>query len=324
MPQNLSSHQLDRVKQVWGEENTWKNPELVHWTQHPKVQQRLNVLVSGDREKDRFKYFIDTYIRTPVRRAITLGCGHGELERGLFKYNFATSHDAVDIADGAIQAATRLAKEAGVNNVRYWVADLNTIQLPRYEYDVVFGIASFHHVANLEHLLIQVSQTLKPGGYLFLDEYIGPNQFQWPDEQLTIINDQIDAMPERFKMCLSEPHVPKSHLLRHTIEEMNAVDPSEAIRSAHILPMVQSIFDPVIVKGCGGSLLHLFLEHIAGNFTENDAASMEYLDSLFKLEDRLIASGRLRHDFAVIIARKKTTPGTWARFCANRLARLVR
>jgi O-antigen biosynthesis protein len=324
MSQNFSNEQMDRVKHVWGEENAWKKPAVVHWTQHPKVQERLNVLVSGDRSKDRFKYFIDTFLRTPVKRAITLGCGHGELERGLAKYSFAISHDAIDIADGAIESARRLAAEARISNVHYRVADLNTIQLPRYEYDVVFGIASFHHVVNLEHLLIQVSQTLKPGGYVFLDEYIGPNQFQWPDEQLALVNEQIAVMPERFKMCLSEPHVSKGPMKRHTIEEMNAVDPSEAIRSTHILPMVQSIFDPVIVKGYGGSLLHLLLEHIAGNFTEDDSTSMAYLNSLFELEDRLIAAGKLRHDFAVIIAQKKTTPGTWARYAANRVARLGR
>src|SRR4051812_49009034 len=105
---------------------------------------------------------------------------------------------------------------------------------------------------------------------------------------------------------------------------MNAVDPSEAIRSSHILPLVRSIFDPVVVKGCGGSLLHVLLEHIAGNFTDNDAESMAYLYSLFEVEDRLIASGKLSHDFAVIIARRKTTLGTWARFCANSVASLVR
>jgi len=32
---------------------------------------------------------------------------------------------------------------------------------------------------------------------------------------------------------------------------------------------------------------------------------MTYLQSSFDLEDRLIAAGRLQHDFANIIARKK-------------------
>jgi 2-polyprenyl-3-methyl-5-hydroxy-6-metoxy-1,4-benzoquinol methylase len=316
---NLTDDQISKVKETWGEETPWMHREWVHWTQHNAVQARLNVLASGDPHKNRFNYFMENFLRLPVERAITLGCGHGELERGLFNYNFAKRHDAVDISEGAIEQARKHAAEAGVANVHYRVADLNTIELPRYAYDVIFGIGSFHHVVNIERLLVQVSLGLKPGGYLFLDEYVGPNQFQWSDQQLDIINEQIEAMPQRFRQCLDAPHM-KMPLKRHTIEEMNAADPSEAIRSEDILKHVQSLFAPVVIRNCGGSLLHLLLEHIAGNFREDDPEAMAYLQSLFDLEDRLIAEGKLQNDFVVVIAQKKTTWGTWARCFANRLS----
>jgi SAM-dependent methyltransferase len=286
------------------------------------VQERLNLPTSGDVRKNRFEHFMDTYLRLPVNRALTLGCGHGDLERGLSKYNFALQHDGIDIAEGAIAEAERLAKEAGLNHLHYAVADLNSVRLPRYEYDVVFGIGSVHHVAALEHLLIQVSQCLKPNGYLVLDEYIGPNQFQWPDSQLSIINEQIELMPDRFKMALTEPHWLKGPVKRHTVEEMNAVDPSEALRADHIVPLVSSFFDLLEVKGCGGSLLHLLLEHIAGNFEDSDPEAVEYLHWLFAVEDELIASGKLQQDFALIIARKKTRWRTWLRYSGHRFCSL--
>jgi hypothetical protein len=95
--------------------------------------------------------------------------------------------------------------------------------------------------------------------------------------------------------------------MRLTIEEMNRIDPSEAVRSAEILPLMSQVFDLVEVKGCGGSLLHMLLEDIAGNFSTDDPAAMAHLESLFKLEDDLIQTGALQHDFAVIIARKKAS-----------------
>src|SRR5215831_3417004 len=256
-PVETLSSDIAKVKELWGSsQNTWRSSNLVHWTQLRRVQERLNLLTSGTARKDRFQYFIDTYLpRLPVKRALTLGCGHGDLERGLCQYNFAVQHDGIDIAEGAIAEARRLASEVGLKNLSYTVADLNTVELPRYEYDVVFGIGSIHHIAALEHLLIQVSQSLKPNGYLFLDEYIGPNQFQWPDSQLSIINEQIELMPERFKMAVTEPPWLKGPIIRHTVEEMNAVDPSEAIRADHIVPLVSTFFDVSEVKGCGGSLL---------------------------------------------------------------------
>jgi SAM-dependent methyltransferase len=286
------------------------------------VQERLNLLTSGTVKKDRFKYFIDTYLRRlPVKRALTLGCGHGDLERGLCKYNFAVQHDGIDIAEGAIAEAQRLASEAGFKNLRYTVGDLNTVELPRYEYDVIFGIGSLHHIAELEHLLIQVSQSLKPNGYLFLDEFIGPKQFQWPESQLAIINEQIELMPDRFKVAVSDPSWLKGPVKRHTVEEMNAVDPSEAIRAHHIVQLVSTFFDVSEVKGYGGSLLHLLLEHIAGNFDDPDPEAAEYLQWLFAVEDELIASGKLQHDFALIIAKKKTRWRTWVRYSGHRIGK---
>jgi O-antigen biosynthesis protein len=322
-PVDTLSSDIAKVKELWGSsQNTWRTSNIVHWTQLNSVQERMNLLTSGTVKKDRFQYFIDTYLRRlPVKRALTLGCGHGDLERGLTKYNFAVQHDGIDIAEGAIAEAKRLASEAGLKNLRYTVADLNTVELPRYEYDVVFGIGSVHHIAALEHLLIQVSQWLKPNGYLFLDEYIGPNQFQWPDSQLSIINEQIELMPERFKRAVIQPTWLKGPMKRHTIQEMNAVDPSEAIRSDDIIPLVSTLFDVSEVKGYGGSLLHLLLEHIAGNFDDSNPEAVEYLRWLFALEDELIDSGKLQHDFALIIAKKKTRWRTWVRYSGHRIGK---
>jgi len=38
------------------------------------------------------------------KRALTLGCGSGELERVLAKYNFCLQHDAIDISEKAIKS----------------------------------------------------------------------------------------------------------------------------------------------------------------------------------------------------------------------------
>lgn len=305
----LTPHDAEvaKVKEFWGNETFWQNPAIVHWTQHPKVHERLNRFASGVAEKHRFHYFMEKYChgRMPFERVLTLACGRGQLERGLSPCNFAVTHEAVDIAEAAIEDI-QLAKTAGLTHIAYEVADLNTIELPPGRYDVVFGVSAVHHVARLEHLFDQVSQSLKPGGYFFIDESIGPSQFQWTTEQLNAVNDAIANLPRAFKECVDRPKEMKSPVFRLTIEEMNSTDPSEAIRSAEILPLLSQEFDIVEFIGCGGSLLHLLLEDIAGNLSESNPESMRYLEALFALEDRLIQSGKLQHDFAVIIARNKT------------------
>ncbi len=305
----MSGSEIAKVKEVWGDaKGSWRTPQIVHWMQHPKVRERMNLLTSGELHKDRFQYFLETYLRgrTPVQRAVTLGSGHGELERGFSQYNLASLHEGIDIADGAVSEARRLAADAGFSHIRYQVGDLNSVRLPESAYDVVFGVMSIHHVRALEHLFRQVSMALKPEGYFFLDEFIGPSQFQWPEHQLAAINEQVAVMPELFKAMVSDRSMMKTPVARHTIEEMNSSDPSEAIRSAEILQLLPRYFEVVEVRGYGGSLLHLLLEHIAGNFTEEDPGSMNYLRLIFDLEDRLIASGKLAHDFAIIVARRRS------------------
>jgi SAM-dependent methyltransferase len=208
----------------------------------------------------------------------------------------------VDIADGAIAQATKLANEAGLTSVFYSVADINTIEIPRDSYDVIFGVGSIHHTARLEHLFEQVANSLKPGGYFFLDEFVGPSHFQWTDAQIAAINVAGALLPDRYRMCVDKPAEPKPQVKRPSIAEMNAIDPSEAVRSSEIIDLLPKYFNVLETKGVGGSLLHLLLEHIAGNFDENDARDMEYLQRLFHVEDDLIAADTLRHDFAVIIA----------------------
>jgi SAM-dependent methyltransferase len=307
----VNEEELERTSEFWGSDSgQWRTEKWEHWLQHPKVQQRLNVLTTGSLHKDRYANFVDRFFRAPsgvvqqFDRGITLGCGYGEFERGLSQYGLLRVHEAVDISRESIARARHLAQSEGFTHIQYRIEDLNRISLPVSSYDVVFGISSIHHVTDLKHLFQQVAASLKSGGYFLLDEYVGPSQFQWPDEQLSAINEQLEALPAEFKLLVNGKG-PKGAVVRPTLAQMNAEDPSEAIRSADILKLVSDYFDVVEVKGYGGSLLHMLLAGITGNFVEDDPRSMAYLQGFFDLEDSLIASGRLQHDFANIIVRKK-------------------
>jgi SAM-dependent methyltransferase len=303
-----------RVKEIWGSTGgTWRGRDCVRWLQHPKVQERINIMTTGDPGKDRYQYFVERYFpvrgrgTARVKRALTLGSGHGELERGLTQYGLAEIHEGVDLADAAVEEATRLAKAGGFDHLRYRVADLNTIELPECTYDVVFGVSAVHHVARLEHLFREVLLSLKPGGYFMLDEFVGPSQFQWPQEQVAIINDLLSQLPVEFRSSLSSPGVLKCCVWTPSRETMNEYDPSEAIRSGEIVRLLPWFFDIVEFRGYGGNLLQFLLDEIAGHFLPNDPRAMHYLQSFFDREDQLIASGQFSHDFATIIARRKPT-----------------
>lgn len=88
-----------------------------------------------------------------------------------------------------------------------------------------------------------------------------------------------------------------------TLHSVIAVDPSEAVRSAEIVPVLSHYFDIVEHKPLGGTILQFLLADIAGNFAGEDGAQL--LEMLFDIEDTLLACGDLSSDFAYIVARPK-------------------
>jgi 2-polyprenyl-3-methyl-5-hydroxy-6-metoxy-1,4-benzoquinol methylase len=300
----FSRKQLQRVKHAWGAGTIWGGKDISHWLQHPLVQERINLKVSGTPGVNRFEYFLNRHLKgkMPVERALTLGSGVGELERGLCHYNFARSHEGIDLSDDAIQTAIEKAAEIGLTHLHYRMDNLNTIVLEPKTYDVIFGISSIHHVQELEHLFDQVRQALKPGGFFFLDEFIGPNRFQWPDGQRRVMNEQLSRLPKHLRRSILNNQEFKFQVARKSLDEVLLADPSEAIRSSEIVPLLSRFFNVLEVRGYGGSVIHELLYDIAGNFCEENPGSLDHLRRLFEEEDDLIARGELGHDFAVIIA----------------------
>ena len=295
------------VAEVWGEQaGTWSIGGVRHWTELARVQAVLNRRVSGDEDVDPYLWFLRTRLegRLPVARALTIGCGAGDLERGLATYGFASSHDAFDVAPGAIEKACTAASEAGLGHVRYSVADGNDLRLEEDAYDVVFGVHAIHHIERLERLFEQVARALKPDGLFFMNEFVGPTRFQWSDRQLEVVNGLLRALPARYRRSTVGDGL-KERVPRPTIAEMVASDPSEAVRSIEILELAAAHFDLLEVRPYGGTVLHLLLHDIAGNFSPSVPGGPELLEAICDLEWALVSSGDLPSDFAVVVARPR-------------------
>lgn len=95
----------------------------------------------------------------------------------------------------------------------------------------------------------------------------------------------------------------KSGLDLPSARSVQAVDPSEAIRSADILPLLRRNFEIVELKPLGGTILQFLLADIAGNF--QDKTGERLLDMLFTIEDTLLDCGDLDSDFAYIVAAQR-------------------
>jgi len=254
-----------------------------------------------------------------VRHLVADALEAGGLERDLAGRGLVRDMHALDLAEGAVTEARRLAEAAGFEGIRYQVADLESAALPPGSADVVFAHQSVHHIEALDDLFAAVRRALRPGGVFHLHEFVGPIRFQWTNAQLALANGFLDSLPPRLRRTPSGE--PKGRMARPTVAAMLAIDPTEAIRSAEIPGALRRHFDVVEERRLGGAVAHLALGDIAQNFDPADAEAASALQRLFALEDEAIADGRIGSDFVTLTAvPKRVAFGATVRRLARRAA----
>ena len=167
-----------KVSERWSDERFTAELEHIFWMASRAVRDHLNRRVSGDPRCDWLTWFLGAYagrrrLRGGRRRFLVLGCGSGWLERRLTEWPTVGSIDAQDVAEGAVRAAEAKARSLGLDTIRYQVANLDRDALPERAYDVVVAHSVIHHVERLERALDQIASSLRPGGVLALNEYVG-------------------------------------------------------------------------------------------------------------------------------------------------------
>jgi ubiquinone/menaquinone biosynthesis C-methylase UbiE len=288
--------------------NTWSitNIPPINWWDIPAVQSRWNYLVSGDRDIDYNQYISEKYFKEKhALQALSLGCGGGERELRWTEMDKFNLIDAYDLSKERIDYATKVANQSSYGKqLNYQVGNIYEIDIKDDYYDVIFAEQSLHHFSPLKDLLVKIERTLKADGYFILNEFVGPTRFQWTNRQLGIVNSLLDIFPDKYKKIWNSNSI-KPKVIKHSQLSMILRDPSEAIESSNILPLLHEIFDVVEIKGYGGSILHLLFGGIAHHFLTPDNETQELLRICFEMEDFLIKAGEVNHDFIVAVCKKR-------------------
>ena len=313
-----------RVADYWDRNTDATYQGQTYWLANPLVAARFNRRAVGGRDYDSWVNFcVRHYLGDkPVERILTIGCGDGALDRHLASLNAARVIDGIDIAPNRIEIAREEARRAGMEKVlRYTVCNAETTDFPATGYDAIFFNMSLHHMAQLEPLLIRCRDSLKPRGFVFVNEYIGPNRFAFSDREKQAMQELFRMIPEKYRVSQDEhdrgqvrqePGFPDP-------AEVARVDPSEAIRSADIVPVLKAVFEIREFNDAGGSLQQFLLHGIAGNFHPGDPDSVKALELVFQTEDALVQRGEIPPHFALIVARHRSLMTR----IRGRLARLV-
>ena len=213
---------------------------------------------------------------------LSLACGEGRAERHLMKLGVCDSFRGIDISEQAItEARTRAAAEGLA--IEYEVADLNSISLEAERYDFVVTQNCLHHVVELERLADVIWKALRPGGRLWIDDFVGETQFQWLDGRLDIVNAVLAVLPERYRNFRLHNFVAQ-RINRPRVGDL--ISPFESIRSGEIVPIFTSRFEVEWYREAD-AIMHLICPVGARrNFTETEDGPAIF--ELLMLLDRIL------------------------------------
>lgn len=265
------------------------------WLGHPAVRAWINRRVSGDPSLWPIACLRQILPgRLPLARALSVGCGVGNLERSLLDLGFVSSVTGIDESPEAIEEARHRAAEAGfADRVRYVAGDARAALSAERRLDAVFFHGSLHHFEHVGELLENVRAALKPGGVLYLDEYIGPSRDEWTLGLLARLNLVYRLLPRGSR---------RTRLVRAPVDRE---DPTEARESSRIPREVASRFRVLARRDYGGNLGHV----IYPNLLRPGEAFEQAVAQLLRREDLLAGRG-VPGFFSVIVAERPACSST--------------
>src|SRR5262249_55909707 len=148
------------------------------WMADPRVRRRIGAFVSGDPECGWSLEWFARRMRDalPFAEALSIGCGTGAAERHLVSLGAVGSITAIDPSAAAVAHAEKAAADAGLTGrISHAVADAHAWLANGRQWDAIFFHGSLHHLDRLPRLFPLLDGALRPGGILFLDEYVGPS-----------------------------------------------------------------------------------------------------------------------------------------------------
>lgn len=291
-------------------DNEIVDPTHTPWMAHPLVRLYLNRSVDPEQPAWPIEWFARHVKGRRFRRGLSIGCGGGALERSLIDHDLCTIVDAFDASVHSLYLARQESRRRRMGNrIRYFAADFNeALFLPRHAYDIVFFHQSLHHVAKLEKLMRAVLRTLKPGGLLYLDEYVGPSRTDWTEASIEAHAREYAAIPRELR---------RTDRLALPIQED---DPSEAIRSGEILKQLQVGFQITEQRDYGGNLLAVVYPNL-------EQADDRTVAQMIDREREWLRAGAASY-YTILVARPRTGPAAaWASFryfAMPKLQRIVR
>ncbi len=279
--------------------------EGANWWIIPEVKQRENIRISGNKDKTFDEYLVEYYLKEGKNlKLLSVGCGVGNREIRFAESGIFEEVIGIDLSFDLIEEAQKKVLNKKLKNIWFKQADFYKYHLESNYFDIILFHSSLHHFKQIDQIAKRISEALKTNGLLILNEYIGKNRLQFSKDRLSEMNKLLKTIPKEYKSRHLTGFT-KKRIYSPGLIRMIVSDPSEAVESETIQPVIHNHFDIIEEKKIGGDLLMMVLKDIAYHFVDpDDKTSKDVLYKLFEEEDRYLKNTKYA-DFIFGVYRKK-------------------
>jgi len=286
---------LDRAAAWWDSHNehyssSGANEWRANWKLHPLVMRNFEALL-GNQSSGRW---LAGQIGEPVPRALSIGCGAARFEIDLLAQGIVEHCDVWDISAAALEEAAGNAEQAGVAG-RLTLHRGDALEGSDRGYDLVIFQDSLHHATDLDATIRFIRSALRSGGWVFAEEYIGPNRFAFPPEH-------VDLAQRLYRMLAEDLRCPWPELPLPDPQAVAEADPTEAVESDRIVESLRA-FDECRAVLFGGALPYIIWHGLDHDALWETGRGRELVGVLLDLDRALTASQTLPSYFGVLLAR---------------------
>jgi ubiquinone/menaquinone biosynthesis C-methylase UbiE len=297
--QKISLNAASRTKNTWNDVHNNSS----NWWIIEAVRKRWNKLITGNEDQEYENYVATKYFNDKRNIAmLSVGCGEGDHEITFSKNHNIASIRAIDIAEAPLLVARQKAVKLNLKHVIFENASFEKF-VPKEPFDVILFHSSLHHFKDIPAILAKTNNMLADKGLVIINEYAGPDKFQFGKERKDLLNKILNSIPLNLRPRLNSSRIKKT-IYEPGLLRMYIADPSEACNSSAIMQCLNGQFNVIEEKKMGGDILHFVLKDIAHNFLSDDPEAVTTLQRLFKTEDDYIA-GKKYSDFMFGIYQKK-------------------
>jgi SAM-dependent methyltransferase len=292
-PAGETARALDVAARKW---DGMTKPAQRHldWWNSRRANRYVNYHAFGRRTHDihAFNDLVASRLKLPAdARGVSIGVGIGVKEIDLLKRGVVQHFEMWEISQARVEATRENLRRHGVEDRAEVRLGDGLAQPADGRFQLVHWSNSLHHMLDMRTAVRWSRDALAPGGVMAFNEYVGPDRFQYPDEDLYLVDALFQAMPDSVRQATLASGRPVPDAIRRPgWQAMIDRDPTESAQSSLILPAIRETFAEVETFDMGGVIYQPMLgrfEHFA-----EDEAGVAWVTACLETDKALSKAGR--------------------------------